>query len=87
MLRHVEVSIANKEMSSSPLLSLPVVWESCPVTLIRNELDRHESQHMLNEGRGMAALFFCPDSTDLLRFYLLTRIFIPVCKRPVCAQR
>lgn len=41
----------------SPLLSFPTLWESCPVTLIRNELGRHESQHMLEGERGEKQLF------------------------------
>ncbi len=48
--------LAIRKWVFSPLPSLPMLWESCPVTLIRNALDRHESQHMLNEERGNAAL-------------------------------
>lgn len=40
----------------SPLLPLHTLRESCPATLIRNELDRHESQHMLDEEERNAAL-------------------------------
>lgn len=72
--------LAIRKWVFSPLPSLPMLWESCPVTLIRNELDRHESQHMLNEERGNAALLSiltAPTGS------VSTWIFIPVCELPV----
>lgn len=46
-----------KKRVLSPLLFSPshMLWDNRPVTLIRNELDGHESQHMLDEGRWNAA--------------------------------
>lgn len=80
-VRHVEASIGNKETSSlsSPLLFSPshMLWDNRPVTLIRNELDGHESQHMLDEGRWNAA---CSGSTCCTDFS-----YMCVCALPVCA--
>lgn len=50
-----------------------MLWDDCPVTLIRSELNRHASQHMLDEGR-----FVPPDSNELFRFSLVYTFFIRV---------
>lgn len=65
--------LAIRKWVFSPLLSLHMLWERCPVTPIRNELDRHASQHML----------FCLPWQ--LSFFLMSTIFTPAYRLPVCA--